>query len=591
MRYYITIFFVALLMIFALPFNIFADDIPKIALTQAEQNYLENLSQISMCVDPDWVPFEQVNENGKYIGISADLVTLMSNRLGIPFKLVRTKDWEETLKFSKNGKCMIIPFLNQTPQREEWLLFSEPIFTDSNVFITRQEHKFIADPADLAHETIVLPSGTSIEEYIRRDYPNLKVLNVASERDAYQMVEDKKADMTLRSLTVAAYTIRNEGLFNLKIAGTVPKFNNQLSIGVLKNEPMLRDILNKAVSTITPEDREQIMNKHVYIKVEDHVNYMLIARILAAVAIVMIVAFYWNYRLRKLNQERHILLDNIQTQVWYMTDDHTYGAVNKAHANFKGFQVADIAFKNMYDIFPKDVVEVSRHSNREVFNTGNPNCSEEWMPNAAAELRLLSIFRSAKYGRHGTVEYIVCSAEDITERKEAQKLFEEMATHDHLTGLPNRKLFMERLEHAVKLAKRNNLILGILFLDLDGFKAINDNFGHDNGDFVLKTIADRLLDSVRNCDTVSRLGGDEFTIIIENIEDISGIHTTCQRIINVVGKTIIMGENEGEITASIGVSIFPFDSEVMDELVKKADDAMYLAKKNGKNRYVFSSNL
>jgi histidine kinase len=178
--------------------------------------------------------------------------------------------------------------------------------------------------------------------------------------------------------------------------------------------------------------------------------------------------------------------------------------------------------------------------------------------------------------------------EEIMERKKAEKLLEEMATHDNLTGLPNRKLFYTQLNHSLKLAEENNLSLGILFIDLDGFKAINDTFGHDSGDIVLKTVAERLLKTVRECDMVSRFGGDEFIIIMENLRNTDVINSVCQRIIYEVGNTIVLGENKGHVTASIGVAIFPNDGYEMNKLIKKADNAMYKAKRSGKNKVVFN---
>jgi PAS domain S-box-containing protein len=123
----------------------------------------------------------------------------------------------------------------------------------------------------------------------------------------------------------------------------------------------------------------------------------------------------------RLAEDQHILLENIQTQIWYLTDDHTYGAVNKAHADFMGMQIEDLAFKNMYDSFPEDVVEVCRQGNIEVFATGRPVRSEEWVPHVSGERRLISILKSPKLHADGTVEYVVCSAEDITDRKKAEE--------------------------------------------------------------------------------------------------------------------------------------------------------------------------
>jgi PAS domain S-box-containing protein len=123
-------------------------------------------------------------------------------------------------------------------------------------------------------------------------------------------------------------------------------------------------------------------------------------------------------------EEQRILLNNIQTQVWYLTDDHTYGAVNQAHAEFNGVKIEDLAFKNMYDIFSEDVVAVCRQANVEVFTTGKPVRTEEWVPHVSGEQRLISILKSPKLRSDGTVEYVVCSAEDITQQKHAEKMLQ-----------------------------------------------------------------------------------------------------------------------------------------------------------------------
>ncbi len=271
--------------------------------TSTEQAYLEKLGRVTVAVDPDWVPFEGINEKGKYEGIAADLLALISVRTGIEFELVPTKSWDESLEASKTGKCMILNFLNQTPEREKWLIFTEPTFTDNNVFITREEHPFIADPNYFSNETIVFPTGTAMEELIRKKYPNLRIITVDTELEALKMVSEKKADMTMRSLIIAAYTIKKEGLFNLKIAGQLPNYTNYLRMGIVKDEPILRDILNKAINTITPEERWQIVNKHVSINAQTTVDYKLVFHILILFSVLAMIGFYWNYQLKKHNEE------------------------------------------------------------------------------------------------------------------------------------------------------------------------------------------------------------------------------------------------------------------------------------------------
>jgi len=272
-------------------------------LTPDEQAFVRELGPVTLCVDPDWPPFESINAQGAYEGIAADLLALVSERSGIRFSLVPTADWEASIAASKSGRCMMLGFLNQTPAREQWLAFTTPLLSDANVFITREEHFFIADPADLSNETIVFPVGTAMEERVRRDYPNLKILTCASEMEAMQMVSERKADMTLRSLIVAAWTIKKEGLFNLKIAGKLPDYANLLRSGVSSDQPQLRDVLDKAIRTITPSEREQIINRHVSINAQTGIDYRLIVKIVAGFGVIALIGLAWNLRLKKLYAE------------------------------------------------------------------------------------------------------------------------------------------------------------------------------------------------------------------------------------------------------------------------------------------------
>ena len=273
------------------------------ALNTAEQNYVRQNPVVRYCVDPDWPPFERINEQGQHEGIAADLIALVAQRTGLRFELVPTKDWEESLEASRQGRCTVLSFLNSSPKREQWLIFTEPLLSDPNVLITREKHTYIADPAGLSNESIVLPQGTAVEERIRRDYPNLRIISAKSEQEALTMVSEHRADMALRSLIVAADTIRKEGLFNLKIAGQIPDSANKLRIGIVKNAPLLRAVLNKGVRTITPQEREQIINRHVAINAQMGVDYSLIAKLVAGFLVLGAIGLYWSLRLKRLNNE------------------------------------------------------------------------------------------------------------------------------------------------------------------------------------------------------------------------------------------------------------------------------------------------
>ena len=276
---------------------------PSIQFSAEEKAYIEKNSVIRMCVDPDWAPFERINDKGEHEGISADLIKLVAQRVGLKIELYPVKTWDESLAASKAKRCEIMSFLNKTPERDTWLNFTDPIFLDPNIIITREEHPYIGDIRGLRNETVALPRGTMVGERIQRDFPNLKIILTGNESESVALVSERKADMTIRSLIVAAYAIKKEGLFNLKISGQIPELTNMLRIGVLKDEQVLRDILDKGVNTITPQEREAISNKHVSINVQQGVDYSLVWKILAGAAIVLLIATYWNRKLSALNKE------------------------------------------------------------------------------------------------------------------------------------------------------------------------------------------------------------------------------------------------------------------------------------------------
>ncbi|MCX8027692.1 MAG: diguanylate cyclase [Thermodesulfovibrionales bacterium] len=174
---------------------------------------------------------------------------------------------------------------------------------------------------------------------------------------------------------------------------------------------------------------------------------------------------------------------------------------------------------------------------------------------------------------------------DITDRKEAEYRLQYLAHYDPLTGLANRTLFFDRLEHAMKLAKRGSYLMALEYIDLDGFKFINDTYGHDVGDEVLKETAKRLSQCVRESDTVARIGGDEFTVILSKIKSKKNAFIVAQKIIDKLSEPFNLKRLTLNISASIGISIYFAGDDDTDSLIKKADIAMYRAKQSGKNRY------
>jgi diguanylate cyclase (GGDEF)-like protein len=172
-------------------------------------------------------------------------------------------------------------------------------------------------------------------------------------------------------------------------------------------------------------------------------------------------------------------------------------------------------------------------------------------------------------------------------REEAVERLSYLAQYDVLTGLPNRNLFRDRLEQAMGRAKRNETLLALMFIDLDRFKEINDTLGHPVGDRVLQEVAERLRHFLRDVDTIARLGGDEFTVVLEGVHDVAQITAAAQKIQDALTQPLLVDNREIFVSASIGISVYPFDVEDIDDLLKNADIAMYQAKQDGGNVHHF----
>lgn len=177
-------------------------------------------------------------------------------------------------------------------------------------------------------------------------------------------------------------------------------------------------------------------------------------------------------------------------------------------------------------------------------------------------------------------------------RKRAEEKLARMANYDALTGLPNRRLFHKILSRLLLEADTSGYLLAVLYMDLDGFKEINDTFGHDKGDLVLEETARRLIRAVRGSDIVSRIGGDEFVLLLDRITTDEEIRHVCERILSEIRQPFQISENlVVELTASIGVSVYPKDAQDEKELLSRADQAMYRIKKSDKNYYSFTEPL
>lgn len=699
-----------------------------IEFTPAEQAYIVQSSGIKMCVDPDWAPFEQITPQGQHEGITADLVRLVAQRVGLKIDVLPVKDWEESLAASKSKRCQVMSFLNQTPARDAWLIFTAPIFLDPNVIITREEHGFVGDLKGLKGERVALPRGTMVEERVRRDFPNLGVVLTASEPEAMKLVSERQADLTIRSLIVAADAIKKEGLFNLKISGQIPEYTNQLRMGVSKDETVLRSILDKGVKTITPQERQAISNKHVAVNIQQGIDwtrvYVLLGLLTLAVAIALYIlrnnrqlqaALAASHDARKalqVSEERHRLLaDNATDVIWTMdlNGRNTYvspsvqrlrgytvteamqqtlhealtpasaqiaqagldralaaiqakqpiptfraeleqpckqGGTVWTEVSFSGIQneagefvnflgvtrdiserkraeldlhIAAIAFESQDGMIVTDAqrtmlrvnhafTQISGYAVDEVIGktprmlqSGRHDADfyaamwatiqtegvwhgEIWNRRKNGEIYPEQITITAVKDSFGQVTHYVAVLRDITERKRLEKEIAQLAFFDTLTQLPNRRLFNDRLTQALARAQREQSSLALMFIDLDKFKPINDTYGHEAGDGVLQAVAKRIESGLRASDTAARVGGDEFLVLLPDLQSHDDALAVAEKIRLALEQPFVTSNGVTLLaSASIGIAIYPDQARVQEDLLRLGDRAMYEAKNAGGN--------
>lgn len=701
---------------------------PAMEFTAAEKAYIAKAGVIKMCVDPDWAPFERITPQGKHEGIAADLVQLVAQRVGLQIELLPVQDWDESLAASKGKRCQVMSFLNQSPNRDQWLIFTSPIFSDPNVIITREEHNFVGDIKGLKGESVALPRGTMVEERVRHDFPNLRVVLTASEPESMKLVSERKADMTIRSLIVAAHAIKTEGLFNLKISGQIPEYTNQLRMGVLKDEPILRSILDKGVNTITPQERQAIANQHVAIKVQQGIDWTRVYVLLALLALATLVALYVirsNRQLQaaltashearnalRLSEERHrFMADNASDVIWTMdlngrntymspsverlrgytvaealqqsihealtpasakiaqagldraleairakkrvpdfraeleqpcknggtvwTEVRFSGIHNEAgeFVNFLGvtrdiserkraeldLHIAAIVFESQDGMIVTDAettilrvnhafTQISGYAADEVIGktprilrsdrqdadfyaamwasieTAGMWHGELWSRRKDGEVYPEQITITAVKSSLGQVTHYVAVLRDITERKRLEKEVTQLAFFDTLTQLPNRRLFNDRLSQSLKRAKRDQSSFALMFIDLDKFKPINDTHGHEAGDLVLQTVAKRIESCLRASDTAARVGGDEFLVLLPDLQGSDDAVAVAENIRIALEQPCIAPDGVILlVSASIGIAIYPEHAQSEQELMRLGDMVMYEAKNAGGN--------
>jgi diguanylate cyclase (GGDEF)-like protein/PAS domain S-box-containing protein len=336
----------------------------------------------------------------------------------------------------------------------------------------------------------------------------------------------------------------------------------------------------------------------------------LVPSLVAIVASMTGVTAYFAYQQEEFKKSTEFLnsiINTIPDPVYVKDQQHHWIVLNESYCNFIGHPEEVLINQLDYDFFPPHQAAHFWRQDEATFKSRQEQECEEEFTNAHGKTYLVATKRSLHRDPAGNL-FLVGVMRDITLRKQmelalrttadelvrsntelakAKDLLAHIAYHDPLTNLPNRKRFQEQLQQSLAWAREKDHLVALLFLDLDGFKQVNDTHGHQVGDWLLKAVAQRLTHCLRNSDIIARLGGDEFVAILPGIPSAQDVCRVAEKILQTLSQSFVFDGVALSISASIGISIYPQDSGETEKLLDQADTAMYRAKNLGKNRYEF----
>jgi len=269
----------------------------KLTLSVEEQKWLQkNNNEITMCIDPNWMPIEKIDSNNKHVGITKEIFTIFENRLDVKFQLIPTTNWDESLSFAKEHKCDILSFLKQTKQRNKFLNFTSTMYKTPDIIVTKKDAPFLTGLEGLKWKKVGVVKGYSIEEEIKTKYPEIDLVYIDNLLDGFDKISKGRIFAVIDTLLISAHNINIHGYQDLKIAGRIDVENNY-KVGVRKDSLELLSIMDKAVKSLDDMDINKINSKWIAVEFEHNFDYTLLWKILSIVLLLVATFIYWNRKL------------------------------------------------------------------------------------------------------------------------------------------------------------------------------------------------------------------------------------------------------------------------------------------------------
>jgi len=597
-------------------------------LTEQEKSFLAAHPVIRVGGPKAFPPFYYYDEQGRPQGIGASYVEILTQKLGVKVKHRPAAPWPEVLNGVRDRQLDLVGCIAKSTDREAFAEFSAAYLTMPIVIVTRTDAPFVSGLNTLQGWKMAIIRQVTTSSWLEKEKIKVEPVWRDTPLEALKAVSLGQADACIDNLASASYLIKKFGLLNLKIAAPTSWGEYQLSFAARKDWPLLISSMNKALATLTPEQHNDLLNRFMAVRFEhgvrreDIFHWVLLSGV--PLALLTLAALYHNRRLRREVNER------VRAQ---KETNQTNGSLKATMADLKRVEEAlrrsESKFRSLFEssrdavmLLDEDRFVDCNQATLEMFGCthaeefigkGMEDFSPDIQPtgessvsaiqkNVATAMAEGSVFFEWVYKkadgaefpaevRFGDVEVdghtlLQALVRDISERKCMEKKLKLLALTDPLTGVDNRRSFLEKGKRELVRSLRYQHSLAFLMLDVDHFKAINDTYGHQAGDLVLQELTSHSQQVLRHNDMFGRLGGEEFALLLPET-DLCKAKEVGERIRCALENLAV--EYEGQtirFTVSLGLSVLKGNSDTMIKVMSRADSALYQAKAEGRNRLV-----
>lgn len=555
----------------------------RFLLSSNELMYLEEKQELKMCIDPNWLPIEKLEDN-KHIGMTAEYIRLFQEKLPIPIKLVKTKNWNETLSFAAKRKCDFVSVMSESEKRKKDFDFTDPLVKMPIVIASTVNKFFINSLSDFNNEKFAIIEGTAYYETLKKAYPNIEVVEVKDTFTGLKGVENGKYYGYVGALAVVGYNIQENFLGDLKIVG---KLNESwgFPMAARNDEAQLVSILNKLINSLTIEQKQEILNKWISIKYEEEVDYKIIFIISLFFIFIILIILYKNKSIQRINKKLQdyikLVDENVLTSTTDLRGNIVY--VSKAFCEISGYSKDELIGKNHNIVRHEDMDNKVFTKMWNTIKNGKTWQGEIKNKRRDGGFYWIKTTISPIFDEYEHVVGYTAIRHDITDKK----LVEELSITDALTNIYNRRHFNDIFPKYINGAKRKDEVVSFLIMDVDYFKQYNDTYGHQEGDEVLKNIAKVLKDVCHRSDDISfRLGGEEFGVLFKSISKQKALFFANKIKDKIQNLNIphCKSLTNSCVTVSMGLySKKANEIEDFNDVFKKADELLYKSKENGRN--------